>query len=155
MSKLSFKEKFIVIVSSIFGIGYIKLFSGSWACILAVLFFIFLKKEVFFIFTLISLILAFLFSGKAERIFGQKDCKKIVIDDFSGMLISFLFIQKDIRFIISGFFIFRAIDFLKVPPADRLERYAGSIGVTGDDLVAGIYSNIILQFLKVAINIVS
>ncbi|MCM8831188.1 MAG: phosphatidylglycerophosphatase A [Candidatus Omnitrophica bacterium] len=155
MNKLSFKEKFIIIISSMFGIGYIKLFSGSWACILAVLFFIFLSKKVFFIFTLISLILAFLFSSKAEKIFGQKDCKKIVIDDFAGMLVSFLFLPKDIRFIIFGFFLFRAIDFLKVPPADRLEEYTGSIGVVGDDLVASIYTNIILQLLKVAINIVS
>jgi phosphatidylglycerophosphatase A len=44
-----------------------------------------------------------------------------------------------------GFFLFRFFDVAKVFPANRLERQPGGFGIVADDLVAGLYANLVLQ----------
>jgi phosphatidylglycerophosphatase A len=149
MKRLSLRDKICVAITSLFGVGYVPLLQGTAASIVAVVVFIFLKNQSYYIiFTLISIILAFAFSSRAEKIFEEKDSKKIVIDDFAGMLITMLFIPHTPQFIFCGFFLFRALDMVKIPPADRIENCGGAAGVVGDDVVAGIYANLILQFVR-------
>jgi len=51
-----------------------------------------------------------------------------------------------------GFLIFRILDMLKPFPAGRLQHLRGSVGVMADDLIAGIYTNIVLLvILKLAV----
>jgi len=68
----------------------------------------------------------------------------MVIDDFAGQLVTFLFVPFDWRLFWAGFFLFRMLDMLKVFPANWMEKQNGSLGVVGDDIIAGIYANIIL-----------
>ena len=82
----------------------------------------------------------------AERVFG-KDNRKIVIDEGCGMLISFLFLPKRFFLYILAFVIFRGLDIIKPPPAKDCEKLEGGLGVTLDDVVAGIYTNLIMQIL--------
>lgn len=148
MKKLS--DKFSLALATLFGIGYTPLCPGTAACLVAVLLFGLIKSPVLFlIITLLSVIISFPISERAEKIYKVKDCKKIVIDDFAGMLVTYLFVPRDIRFIIAGFFLFRMFDMLKIPPADRMEKLPGSKGIVGDDLVAGVYSNIALQIVRI------
>ncbi|MCF7907859.1 MAG: phosphatidylglycerophosphatase A [Candidatus Omnitrophica bacterium] len=147
--KTSRFDKVYLILATLFGVGHVPLAPGTAGCLPAVLVFILIRNPVhFFIFTVISVTVAFLVSSRAEKIYAKKDCKLIVIDDFSGMLITFLFLPQEIRYIICGFFLFRMLDMLKIPPANIIERYPGSRGVVGDDLIAGIYSNLILQSVR-------
>jgi phosphatidylglycerophosphatase A len=89
-----------------------------------------------------------LWSGtKAEEIFGEKDDRRIVIDESCGMLISLLFLPKRTFLYILAFVIFRLLDIVKPPPADACQRIKGGLGVTLDDVVAGIYTNIIMHVL--------
>ncbi len=151
-------DKISVYLATLFGIGYTPKCPGTASCVLALVFYLTIESQIaFFIFTIISVILAFMVSGRAEKLYGQKDCKKIVIDDFSGMLITFLFIPKSIGylFIIAGFFLFRMLDMLKIPPADRIEKKSGSLGVVGDDVIAGIYSCFILHLVRLLLKISS
>ena len=156
MKKLLLRDKICLAITTLFGVGYLPFASGTWACIVAVPIFLFVKNKIYFlIFTIVALILSYSFSSHAERLFGQKDCKKIVIDDFSGMLVSFLFIPYDFKFLIIGFFLFRALDCVKIPPADMLEKYKGAKGIVGDDVVAGLYTNLILHAVRLALKISS
>ncbi|MDP2923661.1 MAG: phosphatidylglycerophosphatase A [Candidatus Omnitrophota bacterium] len=154
--KIKLSDKTCVAITTLFGIGYAPLLGGTLASIVAVVIFILIKNQLyFFIFTTISLILAFSLSDRAEKIFEEKDCKKIVIDDFSGMLVSLLFIPYDIKFIICGFLLFRMFDAFKIPPIDRIECLPGAKGVVGDDLAAGIFTLIILHVARLALKIAS
>ena len=99
----------------------------------------------FAVFTAFTVWLAFAVCTRAEKALGKKDHKYMVIDDFAGMLVTFLFMPFDWRLLWAGFFLFRMFDMLKVFPADRLEKKDGSLGVVGDDLIAGVYANIILR----------
>lgn len=139
-------SRFSVCMSSLCGIGYVPLMPGSAACVAAAgVFYVVRQPEVFCVITLITLMAAFIFPGPAEKAYGKKDDKHIVIDDFAGQLITFLFIPYKIKFLILGFFLFRMFDMLKVPPAHAIEKLPGSLGITGDDVMAGIYANIVLQ----------
>ncbi|MBU1121416.1 MAG: phosphatidylglycerophosphatase A [Candidatus Omnitrophota bacterium] len=149
MKKLLLRDKVCVWITSIFGIGYSPFFPGTLACVVAVFIFILIKNSSsFVVFTAISVVVSFLLSSRAEKIFNEKDSKKIVIDDFAGMLITMLFIPHTPQFIFCGFFLFRALDMIKIPPADKIEKYHGALGVVGDDVVAGIYANIILHLVR-------
>ncbi len=156
MQRKSIIDKIHLLAATLFGVGYIPLCPGTASCVVGLFVFLFIKGEIsFLIFTIFIVIIAFISSAKAERIFGIKDCKFIVIDDFAGMLITFLFIPKRIEFLITGFFLFRMLDMLKIPPADKIEKLPGASGVVGDDLVAGVYANIMLQLAKLALKITS
>lgn len=96
---------------------------------------------------LLLIIAGFLISGRAEKLFGRKDARPIVIDEVTGMLLSLLFIPCEVRLVIIAFILFRILDTLKPYPADRIENLSGSSGIMGDDIVCGIYTNIILQFV--------
>ena len=90
-------------------------------------------------------VLGFLISGRAEKIFGAKDPGCIVIDEVSGMLLSLMFIPYDLKYVVAAFFLFRVFDTLKPFPAARFQSLKGSLGIMADDIIAAIYTNILLQ----------
>ncbi len=92
-------------------------------------------------------------SGRAEVIFGQKDCGKIVIDEVVGMLLTVYLMPATWLYLITGFFAFRVFDILKPFPARRIdERLGGGLGVMLDDVAAAIYANICLHGLKAVLH---
>ena len=144
--KIDLKDKPYVEVATLGGLGRVRLMPGTAACLAALPFYLFLQSgALFFIFTVLSMVLAFAVCTRAENALGKKDHKSMVIDDFCGMLITFLFVPYDFRVMLAGFFLFRMLDMLKVFPANLAEKQPGSIGVVGDDVIAGIYANIILR----------
>jgi phosphatidylglycerophosphatase A len=156
MKQVSVVDRISALLANMFGVGYAPLMPGTAGCIVAIPIFVLVKNPyIFLAITIIATITAFAVSGRAEKVFGQKDSKKIVIDDFAGQLITYLFIPQDIRYIVCGFFLFRMLDVLKIPPADKIEKYKGAKGVVGDDVVAGLYSLAILQIVRLALNIFS
>jgi phosphatidylglycerophosphatase A len=87
-------------------------------------------------------------SGNAEIFFRKRDDQRIVIDEIIGFLITMLWVPKFIRFVIIGFFLFRFFDILKPFPIRRLEKvFKGGFGVVLDDVVAGVYANIVLRLI--------
>jgi phosphatidylglycerophosphatase A len=142
-------KKIIKLIASFFYLGFTPFISGTIASCAGV-FLYFLWKDNFLIYTVVMLVvtvLGFLVAAPAERIFQKKDSEKIVIDEVAGLLWAFWGLQLDFTLAFTGFFIFRALDAFKVYPANRLEKMKGSVGVMADDLVAGVYTNIVLQII--------
>ena len=83
----------------------------------------------------------------AERHFEQKDPGPFVLDEVAGYFVSLLFLPPTVGCAISAFFLFRFFDVLKPFPIRRIERLPGGWGITLDDLLAGIYSNLSLRLL--------
>jgi phosphatidylglycerophosphatase A len=86
-------------------------------------------------------------AGAAERSFGEKDASRIVIDEFAGYLIAVAFLPKTLLVYVTAFLVFRVIDVLKPFPAGRLESIPGGAGIVLDDLVAGLYANILVRIM--------
>lgn len=85
----------------------------------------------------------------SEKEFGH-DARPIVIDEILGMGVSLLFVPKQLAFYVAAFVLFRLFDIVKPFPARQAERLPLGWGVMADDLVAGVYVNIVMQiFLAV------
>ena len=86
-------------------------------------------------------------SGLAEKIYGCKDPQKVVIDEIVGFLLTMTAVPPSAMYIIMGFILFRLFDILKPQPAGWInDRMRGGSGIVLDDIVAGLYANIVLQF---------
>ncbi len=81
---------------------------------------------------------------EAEHHFGGIDPGPVVIDEVIGMLITLAFIPVNVAGAIVAFFIFRFLDVVKPWPARRLEHLPGGFGVVLDDMMAGVYGNIVM-----------
>lgn len=134
-------------LSTFFYIGYLPFIPGTMASLAALVLFYFIKDNflIYAAVTLSSIILGFLIGDAAEDIFKKKDHRSIVIDEVSGMLIGLAFIPYDFKLMVIAFFLFRLFDTLKPYPADRLQVLKGAKGIMSDDIVAGVYTNIVLQ----------
>jgi phosphatidylglycerophosphatase A len=140
--------RIIMALSTFFYLGYLPV-SGTVASLAGIFLFYLIKGNapLHLGLTLLLILLGLLLAGPAEKIAGKKDAGCIVIDEVSGMLLALLFLPYDIRLLISGFILFRILDTLKPYPADRLQDLEGGIGIMSDDIVAGVYTNIILQLV--------
>ncbi|MBW2583009.1 MAG: phosphatidylglycerophosphatase A [Deltaproteobacteria bacterium] len=102
-----------------------------------------------------AIILAVLFIGfavwiahAAEKTLKKKDPGCIVIDEVAGMVVTLIGLPFNLTTAVIGFIIFRILDILKPFPIRTLDkRLAGGIGIVADDVVAGIFANIILRVL--------
>jgi phosphatidylglycerophosphatase A len=81
---------------------------------------------------------------EAEHHFGGIDPGPVVIDEVVGMLITLAFIPVNMAGAIVAFLIFRFLDVVKPWPARRLEQLPGGFGVVLDDMMAGVYGNIVM-----------
>ncbi len=135
-------------LATLFGIGRAPIMPGTMSCLAALLVFILVQDRICYaVIALAVTVMAFLVSGPAEIALGKKDHKFIVIDDFAGMLLTYLLIPFDYRFLLVGFFLFRMLDMLKAYPANLIEKKSGALGVVGDDVMAAVYANIILHIV--------
>ena len=83
-------------------------------------------------------------AGRAAPEWGE-DPGQVVIDEGVGFLFAVAFLSPSAGTIIAGFFVFRAFDIVKPPPARQLEALRGGWGIVADDVVAGLYSNVVIR----------
>ena len=87
-------------------------------------------------------------AGKAERVFGRVDPSQVVIDEVVGQIITFVATPRVTwRGLLVGFILFRVFDIVKPFPARGAERIPGGWGIMMDDLIAGLYSLLVLVIL--------
>lgn len=91
-----------------------------------------------------------------EEAFAGKDPSACTIDEWAGQAVALLALpvgsgwSGGLWTVLTAFVLFRIFDILKPPPARRLETLPFGLGVISDDLLAGVYANIVGQvFLRV------
>jgi phosphatidylglycerophosphatase A len=89
--------------------------------------------------------LGFQISGRMEKLLGRKDPRCIVIDEVAGVMTALFLLPFTPTVIIITFFLFRAFDMFKIYPVNQFEKLEGSAGIMVDDLIAGVYTNIVMQ----------
>lgn len=146
-------DTLVKIVSTFFYIGYLPFMPGTFASIFALAVFYFIRGNAFINLALALAVisLGFLSSGKAEKIFKSKDPSCVVIDEAAGMFLALLFLPPKLSIMILALVLFRILDILKPYPIKKIQNLRGSSGIMGDDLLAGLCVNLVLQLaLKVA-----
>jgi len=142
-------RKRVELITSFFYLGHSPFMPGTIGSLGGLMvYFIVRSNDMLFAFSILFLFtLGVLFAGEAEKVYKRKDPSMIVIDEACGMLLSLFFVPFNLYSVIMGFFLFRIFDILKPPPAKRLEKLTGSLGIMFDDIVAALYTNIILQIV--------
>ena len=141
--------------------GYVKLIPpGTFASFLSI-FILFpiveykiISLEIFVAVFIIIFLLSLFFINQFSSHTQSHDSKIIVIDEFLGIYLILLFYDQ-IKIInpyvtmMLIFILFRFFDILKIFPANIIDkRLKSAFGVILDDLVAGIYTIIILYILN-------
>jgi phosphatidylglycerophosphatase A len=149
MEKQAGHQKLIKIIASSLGLGYIPWFPGTWTSLVVIIVFWFWNPQgnVWTIFTLVAILVAMMVANSAEKYFHNKDDQKITIDEVAGMAIALLFIPHNAWLIILAFILFRIFDISKIFPLRKIEKQPGAWGLVGDDVVAGIYTHLIMYFI--------
>jgi phosphatidylglycerophosphatase A len=76
--------------------------------------------------------------------YDSEDPSYIVIDEFVGMFVTMAGHKTNLFNIIIGFILFRFFDIIKPYPIRRVEHLKGGYGVVADDVLAGIFANLLM-----------
>jgi len=140
-----------MIIATGFYSGYLPKAPGTWGSLVGLF--------IFFLLHTLSLpaylaVVAGLFlvgsfaAGEAEKIMDHKDPGLVVIDEIVGMLITMIAVGATPLTMALGFILFRIFDIAKPFPIGFIDqRFHGGLGIMLDDVMAGIYSLVILQLL--------
>ena len=139
-------------------IGYSKIIPGTIGSFVAfiVIFFThnFFDKIYLYILFITCFFLSLYLINVYQKSNGKNDLPEIIIDEFLGVFIIFLFFDyyNKLNFytiFILGFILFRFFDVLKPFPINWIDKKINnSFGVIFDDIVAGIYSVICLKIIN-------
>ena len=143
-------NRFFLLIATGFGVGYSPLAPGTLGTLIAIPVYYFLSEipsPLYEITLPCFFLLAVWVSEKTEAVLGKKDDPRIVIDEMMGFFITMLWLPKTPLFLLAGFILFRFFDIFKPFPIRRFEKVRGGFGVVLDDVMAGIFANVILHFI--------
>jgi len=142
------KRYFNYSIGTVFGFGYFPKAPGTAGSLAGLLAFWFLPISFGWVIFLLTALffLGVWTSAQIETLEGT-DPGLVVIDEFVGQGIACLLLPKSLLFYALAFILFRFFDILKPLGIDRLQDLPGGWGIMTDDLLAGLYANILLQFV--------
>ena len=150
-------KKFNLLFLTFFMIGRIKYAPGTFASLITCFLFLILINffdviSIFFI-TLIFFIYSFIAINNSFEEFKTNDPQEIVMDEVIGQMIPLLAIPiyetlyplPTIYYCVPAFLLFRLFDIWKPYPISYVDNnIKGALGIMLDDIVASIYSVVIL-----------
>jgi len=141
-------DKLVKMFSTWFYVGNVPGCPGTAASVVGALMAVILAPSsiLYVIVFSVVTIIGFMVSGKMETLLDRKDPGCVVIDEVSGIMIAMFLLPLSPIVVITTFFLFRAFDMFKIYPVNKFEQLKGSQGIMMDDIIAGIYTNIVMQF---------
>lgn len=144
------------IIASWFGIGYIKGGGTVAAAVTCIILYLLQGHHTFEhvwilpIATIVITLIGVLTGNQVEADWG-KDSYRVVIDEVAGQMVALLFIPLTTVNLIVGLILFRFFDILKPLGIRKMESLPAGTGVMMDDVLAGIYANVVLQIALLVI----
>ncbi len=144
--KINFFEKFI---GSGFYTGYSPYISGTVGSLAALIIYLIPGFEELFVIipAIIIFIVYGIYVGTKFDIEYGKDPAQCTVDEVVGMWISLVALPKTVGIIAASFILWRILDIIKPPPARKLERRKGGLGIMIDYVISGIYTLIIMHLV--------
>jgi phosphatidylglycerophosphatase A len=148
---MKFKEKAAVFLATGFYVGNIPFAPGTFGSLIGLgLCYLLAEMQLTaaIMAALLLIGLAIWVSDTAARTLKRKDPGCIVVDEIAGMVVTLIGLPFNMATAVTGFILFRILDILKPFPIRVLDqRLPGGLGIVADDVVAGIFSNIIIRIL--------
>jgi len=146
------KKRLALLISSAFYIGLIPGAPGTYASLATAAVFYWIYRTFQNIIPDLHLSAVCLISAvgvfaaaETSRNYRDPDPSVVVIDEVAGQLLTFLFLPVTVINVVLGFLFFRVFDIWKPQPIRKMEDLPGGVGIMADDLMAGIYANVLLQ----------
>lgn len=134
-----------------FGSGLAPVAPGTFGTLMAIPLYLLLMQfspGVYLLILLLTFLLGIAICGVSAAKLGVHDHPGIVWDEFVGYWLTMFMAPAGWLWIVVGFVLFRFFDILKPWPIRSIDqRVSGGLGIMLDDVLAGIYSLIILQLL--------
>jgi phosphatidylglycerophosphatase A len=138
------------LIATSLGIGYIK--GGGTVAAVACCLVLYLSRAGGATFrpwpaSLLTVGLLSLGTLAAQRVEPQwgKDSYRVVIDEVAGMWVSLLLLPVTGPRLLVGLVLFRFFDMVKPLFIRKMESLPGGVGVMADDVLAGVYTNLLLH----------
>ena len=154
-------NKISQIFSTLFFIGYSKWAPGTVGSLASLIMIMFLQslvnKTIFIALFICIFILAIIFIEIYSKTINNHDAREIVIDEFLGIYLILIFSYNFNSFnefikILLVFIFFRLFDIIKLFPANWIDKnMKNSSGIIFDDIIAGVYTIIILTLFNALI----
>ena len=133
------------------GIGFLLKGGGTAAAVVfCIAWYFFPIGYVYQALLLAVLLIAGTWSATIMETVWEHDSNKIVIDEVAGMMITLAFLPNNGVYIITGCILFRFFDIIKPLGIRRAELLPRGMGVMADDVLAGIYAQLILRAMVIA-----
>ncbi len=146
---MKFRERAVLFLATGFFIGTVPFAPGTFGSIIGLpICYLISRLNILIavICTILFILFAIWMAAVAEKILKRKDAGEIVIDEIAGLIVTLVGLPFTLKTAIAGFIIFRAFDILKPFPIRLLEKkVAGGPGVVLDDVLAGLFGNLILR----------
>ena len=142
--------QFFKLIATSLGIGYIGKGAGTVAAVACCICWYFAwaggyPPVIAAVIITVAITFIGVWAGNMVEPLWGKDHQRVVIDEVAGMCITLLFIPVSLKYVLCGLILFRFFDITKPLLIRRLEKLPGGWGVMADDVLAGIYANILLQ----------
>ena len=140
-------DRLAFVLASVFGAGYSPVASGTvGSLVTAVAIWLLPLTPLRIAVALVVVTLVGIWAGgRVERVLGRKDPGLIVIDEVAGMLFSVIGLPRSLPVLVTAFLLFRLFDIWKPFPARESQALTGGIGVMVDDLIAGLYTLVLIM----------
>jgi phosphatidylglycerophosphatase A len=142
------------LIATVFGAGYSPLIPGTAGSAVGVFTFIALHGTSPLTQVVVTLVVfgvgTLAATHTATRV-GRKDPGIVVIDEVVGQWVSLLFLPFTPATALVGFLLFRVMDIVKPWPARDFEAWPGGLGIMADDVMAGIYANLLLRIALIVV----
>ena len=150
-------KRFSKLFNTLFGIGYFPYAPGTVASAFTVIlwyFFLqFFSIYTYIILILLAIILSIYLINLHLTDHSSDDPSEIVIDEFIGQSLPLMFLNQNSELfeIFFVFVCFRIFDIYKIYPVNLVEKVKGSVGIIGDDIIAGVYTIIFLMIYRIVL----
>ena len=145
------RDKSVLFIATGCFTGNIPFAPGSFGTLVGIPICFFLSKidiQITIISIIIFIFAAIIVSHEAEKILNKNDPGSVVIDEIAGIMVALAGLPFNTMVVVTGFIIFRVLDFFKPFPVKQIEeRFSGGTGIVMDDVMAGVMSNVILRIL--------
>ena len=132
-----------------FGAGLSPVAPGTMGTLIAIPIYLALASFSvlsYILFTIALFILGCWSAQKTAGALGVYDHPGVVIDEIVGYLVTMILVPATWYWVLLGFLLFRLFDILKPWPIFQIDRHLkGGFGVMADDLIAALYSLLLLH----------
>ncbi len=122
---------------------------ATFSCVISIaIWYVLLPLKAVYVIVAVSLFIVGIFVSDSLAKEWGKDPRRIVVDEYASILLPLFFTPMRLLPLVTTFLLFRFFDIVKPPPVRNAEKLKGGWGIMLDDLLAAVYTTIVIFVFK-------